>query len=140
MPRRCVHQGHGSGGTLWRGGAGPGEVLHFSEDPNIARFVPHVAKTAQQPEPYVWAVDARIAPKYWFPRQCPRAMAWVAPGTTPEDRDRILGPGGGDRVHAIEYPWLPAMLTTRLYAYRLPAESFRPIGEPTPHAFVATTP
>jgi hypothetical protein len=52
-----------------------GEVLHFSEDPSIARFVPHVAATAREPKPYVWAVDAEQAPSYWFPRQCPRAMA-----------------------------------------------------------------
>ena len=59
----------------------PGQVLHFSEDPTITRFVPHVAATARQPEAYVWAVDSDHAPSYWFPRQCPRAMAWVRPET-----------------------------------------------------------
>ena len=68
----------------------PGEVLHFSEDPTIEVFRPHVAKTAGQVTPYVWAVGHDRAPDYWFPRQCPRAMAWVSPSTTPEDRDRIL--------------------------------------------------
>lgn len=32
----------------------PGQVLHFSEDPLITRFVPHVAATAQQPGADVW--------------------------------------------------------------------------------------
>lgn len=50
----------------------PGEVLHFSEDPTITEFVPHVAATAQISGAYVWAVDAALAPAYWFPRQCPR--------------------------------------------------------------------
>ncbi|GAB2927820.1 hypothetical protein GCM10022245_69530 [Streptomyces mayteni] len=36
----------------------PDEVLHFSEDPTIALFRPHVAATARQAEPYVWAVDS----------------------------------------------------------------------------------
>jgi hypothetical protein len=67
-------------------------------------------------------------------------MAWVADHTTPDDRDRIIGPGGGDRVHAIEYPWLPAMLTTQLYAYRLPADRFHPVGDGPFHAQVATEP
>ncbi|MFI5914727.1 DUF6886 family protein [Dactylosporangium sp. NPDC051541] len=111
----------------------PGEVLHFSEDPHIERFEPHVAATAQQPEAYVWAVDSARAPDYWFPRQCPRAMAWVRPGTTAADRERICGPGGGDRVHAIEYGWLEALRTTRLYAYRFAADDFRPFRE---HAHV----
>jgi hypothetical protein len=118
----------------------PGQVLHFSEDPTITRFEPHVAATAQQPEPYVWAVDAGQAPAYWFPRQCPRAMAWALPSTSTADRERILGPGCGDRVHAIEYGWLEAMRTVRLYAYRLPARRFRPFGEPFPNAMVAAGP
>jgi hypothetical protein len=103
----------------------PGQVLHFSEDPTITVFHPHVAKTAKQGEAYVWAVDAERAPDYWFPRQCPRAMAWVEESTTEHDRERIIGAGGGDRVHAVEFGWLEAMRTVQLYAYRLPAEEFR---------------
>jgi hypothetical protein len=118
----------------------PGEVLHFSEDPTIARFIPHVAPTARQPEAYVWAVDAARAPGYWFPRQCPRAMAWATPAASAVDCERILGPGGGERVHAIEYGWLEAVRTVRLFAYRLPGDRFRPFGEPVPHAVVATEP
>ncbi|MEV7013372.1 DUF6886 family protein [Streptosporangium sp. NPDC051022] len=118
----------------------PGQVLHFSEDPTITCFVPHVAATARQPEAYVWAVDRTCAPSYWFPRDCPRAMAWAAPATSAADRDRVLGPGGGDRVHAIEYDWIDRFLTVRLFAYRLPSSLFTPVGEPTPHAVVATEP
>jgi len=114
----------------------PGQVLHFSEDPTITRFAPHVAATAQQSEAYVWAVDYDRAPDYWFPRQCPRAMAWVTPETTEEDRERIIGPGGGLRVHAVEYAWLERMRTVELYAYRLDARDFRSFGEP-PNAHVA---
>jgi hypothetical protein len=117
----------------------PGQVLHFSEDPTITRFVPHVALTAQQPEAYVWAVDQARAPDYWFPRHCPRAMAWVGEATSGPDRDRIIGAGCGTRVHAIEYGWLDALRSTRLYAYRLPADRFQPFGNP-PHAHVSVEP
>ncbi|PKH44031.1 hypothetical protein SAMN05192575_10233 [Nocardioides alpinus] len=103
-----------------------GELLHFSEDPAIRRFTPHVAATAQQPEAYVWTVDALNAPSYWFPRQCPRVCSW----------------GGADapdvpRVHAVEESWLATMRATRLYAYRFAAADFEPFGE-RPHAHVAT--
>ncbi|MEO3793335.1 DUF6886 family protein [Nonomuraea sp. B10E15] len=118
---------------------GPGEVLHFSEDPTIERFVPHVAPTSVRTEPYVWAVGHDRCPDYWFPRDCPRAMAWAGPRTTQEDLDRIVGVGCGDRVHAVEYGWLRAIMDVRLYAYRLPADDFKPIGDP-PHAVVATVP
>lgn len=112
-----------------------GQVLHFSEDPRITRFAPHVAATAQQPEPYVWALDAEQAPAYWFPRDCPRVLAWPGPETGAADR-RFLS---DRRVHAIEYGWLPALQTTLLYAYRFDAAPFRPFGAPQPHAMVATT-
>jgi hypothetical protein len=111
--------------------------LHFSEDPTIKVFVPHVAKTARQPGRYVWAVNAARSPDYWFPRQCPRAMAWATATTAPEDRTKFLGPGGGDRVHAVEYGWLDAIRTVRLYAYRLPAERFTPFGDPVEYAHVS---
>jgi hypothetical protein len=118
----------------------PGQVLHFSEDPTITRFVPHVAATARQSAAYVWAVDAARSPDYWFPRECPRVMAWLTPSTTDADRERILGPGGGDRVHAVEYGWLDALRTVNLFAYRLPAACFTPFGTPVPHAYIATEP
>ncbi|HMH90098.1 MAG TPA: hypothetical protein VK586_03335 [Streptosporangiaceae bacterium] len=49
----------------------PGQVLHFSEDPSIIRFEPHVAPTATLRDPLVWAVDPARSPDYWFPRNCP---------------------------------------------------------------------
>ncbi|WP_121006789.1 DUF6886 family protein [Saccharothrix australiensis] len=112
---------------------GPGEVLHFSEDPTITRFVPHVAATARQPEAYVWAVDHDTAPAYWFPRDCPRALAWPRADTTAEDR-AWLGPR---RVHAVEYAWLRRVQHVTLYAYRFDASAFRPFGDA---AHVATEP
>ncbi|MEO3810223.1 DUF6886 family protein [Sphaerisporangium sp. B11E5] len=118
----------------------PGQVLHFSEDPAIKRFDPHVAPTSREKEPYVWAVDASRSPDYWFPRDCPRALAWTVDDSTREDQDRIIGPGCGDRVHAVEYEWLDALRTVRLYAYRLPAAPFKPFGTPATHAHVATEP
>jgi hypothetical protein len=51
-----------------------GEVLHFSEDPTITHFVPHVAPTSQHSEPYVWAVGPERCPDHWFPRACPREV------------------------------------------------------------------
>jgi hypothetical protein len=65
-------------------------------------------------------------------------MAWVTAGTTDVDRERIIGAGCGERVHAIEYGWLEAIRTVKLYGYRLPADPFQPFGSPEPHAHVAT--
>jgi hypothetical protein len=67
-------------------------------------------------------------------------MAWTTGTSTADDRERILGPGGGERMHAVEYGWLDAIREVRLFAYRLPADLFRPFGTPAPHALVATRP
>jgi len=115
-----------------------GEVLHFSEDPSITVFEPHVAATARQAEPYVWAVDFDHSPSYWFPRDCPRILTWASTTTTQADRDRFLG--RSSRVHAIEYRWLQRMESVVLYAYRFSASVFAPFGTPKPHAWVATVP
>jgi hypothetical protein len=107
---------------------GPGEVLHFSEDPTIREFVPRRGATQQIDTVHVWAVDEFHAPSYWFPRQCPRAMAWPTPMSDTGDVERLLGPGG-ERVHAIEDRWLATLRTTRMYAYRFDAIQFRPVSE-----------
>jgi hypothetical protein len=118
--------------------AATGEVLHFSEDSTITHFIPHVARTAQVPDAYVWAVDAARSPDYWFPRQCPRAMIWAGPDTTDADRLLLLGPVAA-RVHAVEYGWLERMRRVRLFAYRFDARHFTPFGDPI-YAHVATVP
>ncbi|HEY3002238.1 MAG TPA: hypothetical protein VGJ44_07790 [Kribbellaceae bacterium] len=101
-----------------------GEVLHFSEEPAIEVFHPPTAPTSTRSSRCVRAVDYERCPDYWSPRQCPRAMSWVKSGTTDADRDRILGPGGGTRVHAVEHDWRDATRTVELCAYRLPADVF----------------
>jgi hypothetical protein len=114
----------------------PGELLHFSEDPSITSFTPHVAATARENQPYVWAADFDQAPSYWFPRDCPRVLTWASARTTTLDRERFLG--AASRVHAIEYAWLDKLRSTVLYAYRFDKSRFVPYGSPEPHAYVST--
>jgi hypothetical protein len=133
---RCDHDGafRGTRSTIGTMYPRAGEVLHFSEDPGITEFVPHVAATAQQPDAFVWAVDRARSPDYWFPRDCPRVTTWVTARTTPGD-GALLGIAA--RVHVIEYGWLPAMRSTLLYGYRLAADTFAAYGEES-HAQVST--
>jgi hypothetical protein len=102
-------------------GEGPHALWHVSENAAIGRFAPH--RTEFHPdEPFVWAVDTRHLPLFWFPRNCPRATFWAHAGTTAEDAERFLH--GSARVHAIETAWLQRVRATRVVAYRLPEEPF----------------
>jgi hypothetical protein len=120
------------GDLLWREPAPPyaGEpsfaLWHFSQDPDLGRFRPRVAATNPDAPPLVWAVDTRHAPMFWFPRDCPRGCIWPVSTTTRVDRERFFGQSAASRIHVIEADWLGRMQDCRLYAYRLPAEPFRP--------------
>ena len=107
-------------------GEGAFALWHFSEDPSLGRFVPHVPVTNPHDPPLVWAVDTRHAPMFWFPRDCPRGCIWPVSTTTAADQERFFGQSGADRVHVIESDWLERMRACRLYAYRMPGGVFRP--------------
>jgi hypothetical protein len=99
----------------------PPHLLHFSEDPGIERFVPHVPATNPEQPPLVWAVDQPHAPLFWFPRDCPRIAVWTDDGG-PAER---LGTAAS-RVHGIEARWLDRVRRCELYAYRLAPAAFTP--------------
>lgn len=107
------------------------ELFHFSEDPTIERFVPHVPPTNPTQPPSVWAIDAEHAPLYWFPRDCPRVTAWPRPEGGDEERSafRAALSTTAERVHAIELDWLPVVRTTVIYRYRFDPAPFRPWPE-----------
>jgi Family of unknown function (DUF6886) len=107
-------------------GEGPFALWHFSENPSLSRFEPRASAGDPDGRPLVWAVDTRHAPMFWFPRDCPRGCVWPVSTTTPEDRERFFGQSAAGRVHVMESGWLARMRECRLYAYRLPADSFRP--------------
>jgi hypothetical protein len=107
-------------------GEGPHALWHVSENPSLELFEPHVSVTAQSDEPWVWAVDTRHLPFFWFPRECPRGTFWVARTTTAEDAELLVG---SPRTHAVEACWLERIRTARVVAYRLPGESFVPHPE-----------
>jgi hypothetical protein len=101
-------------------------LFHFSEDPAIALFRPHVASTSSEPDPFVWALDEEHAPSYWFPRDCPRACCWAGETPIPAAGARLRGLGGARRLHAIEAGWFERVRTCRLYAYEFDPTFFKP--------------
>lgn len=103
-------------------------VHHFSEDPSITRFEPHVPKTNPSQLPAVWAIDAAHAPLYWFPRDCPRATAWPRHAAERDEFRRVLATGA-DRLHAIEIGWLEAMRSVQLFRYDFDGNDFSPWAE-----------
>jgi len=96
--------------------AEPERLFHFSEDPSIERFEPHVPATNPGQAPGVWAIDAEHAPVYWFPRNCPRGAVWA---DTAEQRVvlRRLFQTAASRVQATELDWLERIRAARLFVY-----------------------
>ena len=120
-PGRCTH----SLVSARLGFMATGVLFHFSEDPTITRFVPHVPPTNPTHTPAVWAIDVHHAPLYWFPRDCPRVTVWPRnPSESAVFRDVFATDAA--RVHAIELTWLGRMRTTQLYRYEFDASAFVP--------------
>lgn len=105
-----------------------GVVFHFSEDPAITRFVPHVPRTNPAHAAAVWAIDEAHAPLYWFPRDCPRVAAWPRSGAEAQAFRAAFGTDAG-RVHAIEDGWQQRMAAAVIYRYELNAADFAPWGD-----------
>lgn len=99
-------------------------LYHFSEDPHIERFVPHVPRTNPSHAPAVWAIDAEHAPLYWFPRECPRIAMWPLDGDGLSFHLRFAT--SATRLHAIESAWLERMRATQIYRYEFDADGFEP--------------
>ena len=109
-------------------------LFHYSEDPKITVFHPHVARTsADQTQALVWAIDAWHSPMYCVPRDCPRACFWSGPQTTDADRDTWLHGLDPRFVMLVEAGWLRRICETPLYRYILPAESFIPRSDDSGH-------
>ena len=101
------------------------QLFHFSENPDIRIFEPHVAPTSIFPDTaYVWAIDEWHAPMYYLPRDCPRACFWPGPDTIPEDAETWFGGIHARMVIAVESGWLDRIRSTALYRYTMPDDTF----------------
>ena len=76
----------------------------------------------------MWGVDSKHAPAYWFPRECPRGTFWAVTRTSEGDVERFLTGERSNRVHAIQSDWLDPMRSARIFAYRLPPDTFEQYG------------
>jgi hypothetical protein len=116
------------------------KLYHFSEDPAIEVFHPHIAKTSPiRHEAYVWAIDEWHSPMYYLPRDCPRACFWAGERTTAVDRDKWLHGLEPRFVMAVEAGWLERIRGTVLYRYEMPSESFTPKLDDSGHYICRAT-
>lgn len=103
-----------------------GPVLHhFSENPSITRFEPHVPETNPGQPASVWAIDTAHAPLYWFPRNCPRATAWLRPRDDQATFASVFETAA-HRLHVMEIGWVDRMRQVRLFRYDFDPTKFRP--------------
>jgi hypothetical protein len=110
------------------------QLRHFSEDPDIRVFHPHVSATStMRDEAFVWAIDDWHAPMYYVPRDCPRACFWPGDNTTPADRERWLNGLNPRFVMVVEAGWLDRIRSVRLYRYTMPGDSFSSMRHPGGH-------
>ncbi|PYI57565.1 hypothetical protein DLM86_01440 [Paenibacillus flagellatus] len=101
------------------------ERYHYSEEPDIAAFVPRPAPADPGLPPVVYAIDRERAPHYWFPRDCPRVIYAKGERTSEADRRALFGDTAASKVIAVENGWLERIRETKLYVYTFAGDSFR---------------
>ena len=102
-------------------------LFHFSENPNIAEFIPRPPLARPEVEPLIWAMDEERSPIYFLPRECPRVCFWVTPETNKADRELYECTVSGRMVIAIEFGWLDRVREATLYRYEFSPEGFEPL-------------
>jgi hypothetical protein len=103
----------------------PDVVLHYSEDPSLHTFDPHVPRSNPTVAAAVWTIDPAHAPLYWFPRDCPRVAVWANDGDQRERLRRTFATGS-TRLHIVPRAWLDAIRECALFEYRFDPTSFEP--------------
>ncbi len=107
-------------------------LYHFSEDPNIDRFVPRPVQTeVVRPKgmnwlngPLVWAIDAAYAPLYLFPRECPRIVMSKPVTSSETDISRYWIDPTKPFVAFVEDRWVDRIKATTLYRYTFESVGF----------------
>ena len=99
-------------------------LYHFSEEPDITVFEPRPVKANPNSAPLVWTIDARHAPLYFFPRDCPRAAWWALPTTTEADKERWLSDTDARMIIVVESGWYERIRNCRLFRYRFDSAGF----------------
>ncbi len=108
-------------------------LYHFSEDPSIEEFIPHVARTAQDDEARVWAIHEDRQQLYWFPRQCPRIAFWPSKRTPPGVAASYHAQTASPRVHAAEWGWYERIRNAVLYRYSFDPGPFEQLDDVAGH-------
>ena len=105
-------------------------LFHFSDDPDIRRFTPHVPRTNPSQPAQVWAIDEHHQSLYWFPRECPRVTVWPRPDEDGQVFSAVFDTTA-PRLHALEVAWFDRFAAATIHRYELPAPLFRPWSEAT---------
>jgi hypothetical protein len=106
----------------------PAAVHHYSEDPGIECFVPHVPATNPGSPPLVWAIEPAYAPLYWFPRDCPRVTVW-AHDDAQRAALRARWGSGCRRLHFAARADEASVHDARVYEYAFAPDPFAPWDE-----------
>lgn len=112
-------------------------LLHFSDDPQIARFEPRPLRVpSRRPAgmdwlngPLVWAIEAERRAMYLFPRDCPRILLWPTEATTSADRERWFSGSPAKTLAYVEWDWLERLRAAELTCYDLPPECFESLAD-----------
>jgi len=99
-------------------------LLHFSEDPKIKVFRPHVPQVRRTTRRWLWAWTRSMRLDSGSPGTRHELAAGVTASRWSEIGRALLGMGAHRRMHAIETVWLERMQACKMYMYRFDPAPF----------------
>jgi hypothetical protein len=99
-------------------------LYHFSEDPNIKKFIPRIINGQKGNIPLVWAIDEEHSINYLFPRECPRIIYYKTENINKNDGIKFFSNTISNKIITIENKWMEIINNTILYKYTFDDKDF----------------
>ncbi|NIK79680.1 hypothetical protein FHS15_004841 [Paenibacillus castaneae] len=100
-------------------------LYHFSENPDINKFVPQLKQNIKEMPPVVWAIDEEHSVNYLFPRDCPRVIYSKSDQVTPNDMERFFSSTAANTIISVETSWLERIHNTTIFKYTFEERQFK---------------
>ena len=99
-------------------------LYHFSDTPDIKKFIPRTISYSPELPRAVWAIDEEHSVNYFFERNCPRIVYVRSENLHPDDEQKFFGDTTAKKIITIEEHRKEQLKNAVIYKYSFEEEGF----------------